>query len=191
MNRQSGPSGISTTFATISGCPHSTAASTANATAVSSNGTSSVASMTGRVPAGADGTREREPGRRSVSMRSLRVELPPRRAAGGGPCPAPPHRQVEEEPRGRHDRGEEDEALVHDGDQRHEDRGEQRRQAEGLEPETLHRPEQPVVLLGRDLPGVPGAAAALAAPPLAVGELAPLAALALHRDRRLAHLARL
>src|SRR5712691_11059333 len=116
-----GPSGISITVATISGCPHSTAASTANAAASSSNGTSSVASITGRPRAPIDETSSRVARRRRVSMPLLGVKLPAGGASRRQPRLPPPPRQVQEEPGRRHDRSHEDEGRVHDDDQRNED----------------------------------------------------------------------
>src|SRR5438046_2180373 len=138
MKTQRGPSGISTTFATISFCPHSTAASTANDAASSSNGTSSVASMTGRLPAARSETSSRGPPRRRVSIRSLRMELPPRRVPRCAPHLAPPHRQVEEEPRRGDDRREEDEPVADDDDERDEHGGEHRGEDDRLEPVAPH-----------------------------------------------------
>src|SRR5581483_2066481 len=133
MNRHSGPSGISTTFATISFCPHSTAASTANAAASSSNGTSSVASMTGRLPEATSAVSRSRLGplRLSVSI-SLRPQLPARRVPRRRAHPPPPHGQVEEEPDAGDDRDQVDEGVADDDDQNDERRDERQTQGDSL-----------------------------------------------------------
>src|SRR2546430_1589081 len=166
----------------MSGCPFSTAESTANAVASSEKGTSSVARSTGRRPEERSKTSSRELPRRRVSM-LFGVELPARRAVRRSPVPAPPERQSHVEPGDDHHRDEQDEARADDDDQRDHDRGCDRRRYERFELVAPHSAKQSFVLLRRDLLRVPRAPARLAAPAVAVCDLSRLAALALDRDR--------
>src|SRR6266487_3846003 len=105
--RVHGVGGTSAALTTTSGCPVSTAESTAKATASSAKGTSSVARTTGRPPAERSETSSRGPLRRSVSM-LFRVELPARRVARGAPVSPAPERQKQEEPHRHHRRDQQD-----------------------------------------------------------------------------------
>src|SRR2546428_4701077 len=169
-----------------SGCPVSTAESTAKAIASSANGTSSVARRTGRLAEERSDTAVPGPLRRRVSM-LIGVELPPRRAVRRAVVPAPPERQKDEEPKRHHYRNHPDEARADHDDQRDEDGGREPTRGERLELVAPHPAQQTLVFLGRDVLRVPRTPAALAPPPLTVGNPLCLAALALDRDRRSAH----
>src|SRR5690242_18541369 len=112
-----GVGGTSAAFTTTSGCPVSTAESTANAVASSAKGTSSVAKSTGRPPAEKRDRSSRGPLRRRVNM-LFGVELPARRASRRAVVPAPPEGQDQKEPGCHHQRNQEDEAGAHYDDQR-------------------------------------------------------------------------
>src|SRR5512132_1568141 len=96
-------------FATTSGWPASTAASTANSAATGSNRTSSVASMTGRVSAETDEACSRGCWGRTVNI-SFGMKLPARRARRRPPDASPPKRQIEEDPEKGCYRSKKDEA---------------------------------------------------------------------------------
>src|SRR5439155_2250684 len=100
---------ICAALTTTSGCPLSTAESTAKTAASSSKGTSSVASKTGRPPSGRSVVSSRGGVRRRVSM-LVRVELPARCSVCRTPVPASPEREEEEEPDRHHERNERDES---------------------------------------------------------------------------------
>src|SRR5712691_6988670 len=169
-----------------SGCPVSTAESTAKAIASSAKGTSSVARSTGLLAEERTDTSVPGPLRRRVSM-LIGVELPAGRAACRAPVPAPPERQKHEEPYRHHHRYHRDEARADHDDQRHEDGGQEPTHGEDLEFVAPHPAQQALVFLGRDVLRVPRTPAALALPPLTVGNLLCLAALARDRDRGPAH----
>src|SRR6266571_1715657 len=181
-----GRGGSSTTLATISGCPDSTAASTATTQACASNGTSSVASSTGRPPdsTGTAGTPD------LVRLRVdilLRTELPP----GEVPRPAPdlpaPQRHVPEEPESQDDRHQEKEPLTGEGPEQREHGHDGEGRPHHREPVPAHLPHDAPVRLGRDLRGVPATATLLARPALPVGNVPDVAALAADGDGRAAH----
>src|SRR5229473_3390131 len=169
---ESGSGGRSTKLATIRRCPSSTAESTAKVTAASANGTSSVASMTGRPFAGsnprmADWSRCFVPG-----ITSLWAELPLAQAPGALPHPPPPPWHVEHEPEAHHQRQQNEDPQAGERNERrdrydHGQRGPHHRQAE-----PAHLPHDPPVLFGGYLAGVPRAAAFRARPPLVVGDVA-------------------
>src|SRR2546427_8879851 len=169
-----------------SGCPVSTAESTAKAIASSAKGTSSVARSTGLLAEERSDTSVSGPLRRRVSM-LIGVELPPGRAARRAVVPAPPERQKHEEPNRHHHRNHRDEARADHDDQRHEDGGHEPSHCEHLELVAPHPAQQALVFLDRDVLRVPRTPAALAPPPLTVGNVLCLAALAPDRDRWLAH----
>src|SRR5439155_9030318 len=181
-----GVGGTSATLTTTSGCPVSTAESTAKAVASSAKGTSSVARSTGRPPAGTSDTSSRGPLRRRVSM-LLGVQLPARRLSRRAAIPAPPDRENQEEPGDHRDRSQQDEARADHDDQRDQHRRRDRRHGDHLELMAPDPAEQALVLLGRNLLCVPGAVTAVTDPALTVGHALRLAALAFDRDGRLRH----
>src|ERR687887_2480728 len=182
--------GSSTTLARISGCPDSTAASTAKRAASWSNGTPRVASRIGRPAIAVRGVALVERGRLSVTM-LFGVKLPPGQAPNAAAkLPAPP-RHVHQEPGRHHDRKEEDERGRDKNREQAEHEADAQRDTDDREAETSHLAQQTPVLLGRNLRRVPVASAPLAPPPFSVGHLSHFAALAADRDRRSAHRNRL
>src|SRR5712691_9202078 len=115
--RVQGVGRTSATLTTMSGCPVSTAESTAKAVACSSKGTSSVARSTGRPPAGRTDTSSLKRLRRRVRT-LLGVEVPARCLSRRAAIPAPPDRQNQEEPSHHRNRSQKDEARVDHDDQR-------------------------------------------------------------------------
>src|SRR5437016_5360443 len=179
-----------TTLTTMSGWPASTAASTANSAASGSKSTASVASMIGRLSAGTGGRSWRCCWRRTVNM-SLGMKLPARGTRRRAPDVAPPKRHVEEDPEEGHRRSEKDEPAADEDDERDQHRPHRESEGEHVQPEASHPAEQALVLLHRDLLGVPAPAAALAGPALAVRDVLRLAAVTGDRDRRPFHRERL
>src|SRR5215218_8406040 len=118
---------------------------------------------------------------------SLGMKLPARRARRRAPDAAPPKRQIEEDPEEGRYRCEEDETGVDEDDERDQHRRHGNSESEHVQPEASHSAEQALVLLRRNLLGVPAPAAALALPALAVGNTLGLAALAVDGDWRPLH----
>src|SRR5262249_60222016 len=97
------------------------------------------------------------------------------------PPPPGPARNVEEIPPGHEDREEQQKPLRHKEGEQPERHAEHESRRDRAEPEPAHLPHDPPVLVGRDLAGIPPAAA-LALPGLAVSEVIHLATVTLHRD---------
>src|SRR6266704_1017550 len=187
----SGSGGRSTKLATTSRWPSSTAESSAKATASGSNGTSSVASMTGRPVAAPRSLAARGSARSSAGMNphcpSLRMQLPFAQAPRLLPDPPSPPGHVEQEPEAHHDREQnQDPDSGHDR-QDHDRDDDPQRGGEHGDAQPSHIAHDPPVLLGRDLPGVPAAMAGGAHPPLAVRNVSDPSAVAADGDQGTAH----
>src|SRR3954447_1266240 len=167
---------------TIRDWPDSTADSTASDAASAANGTSSVTRQIGRTAERCAVSGAPERGRWRVATPLLRPQVPGGRLTCGSPHAPPPERHVEEHPRERDDRRQEDELLVHEDDQRDEHREREEREAEDLQPVPTNPAQQALVVGRRDLTRVPPQPAFLALPALAVGDEPGLAALAANRD---------
>src|SRR5215467_13869763 len=175
-----GSGGSSTTFATMSGWPSSRAEVTANSAAPWSKGTlKKVARRTGLLsPRDLVSGDRRRP---SCVVMSLGVQLPAREVAHPLPHPAAPARHVKQVPPGHDDREQQQKPLRHKKGEEPERHAEHEGRPDGAEPEPAHLPHDPPVLVGRDLTGIPPAAAR-AAPGLPVGEVVNFATVTLHRD---------
>src|SRR6185436_19043160 len=174
------------TLATTSRCPDSTAVSTANTEASSSNGTPIVTSRTGRPP------EPRRAVRAAISRvdthLSLRVQLPVRQVPSPSPDLLSPPRHVDQEPEGHQPEDDREDPLdveVGEHDRCRDAEGE--RHANDLEAVAAHLPHDAPILLGRDLLGVPPAPAVGTRPRLPIRDAFHFAAIASDGDRGATH----
>src|SRR5690242_15831078 len=175
-----GSGGSSTRFATMSGCPASTAEPTASSHAAGWNGTlKNVTSSTGRSPAPGPARARRGLRARAVLM-SLRIQLPGRKTARPPPDKPPPARHVQQEPARHDDRHQQQQPLRDQEREQGEGDAESEGRADGHQPVPAHLAHDSPVLGGRDLIRVPLATAAFAGPALTVSQEPNRLAVACH-----------
>src|SRR6187397_2573076 len=177
MDIRSGSSAV--TLAITSRWPDSTAVSTAKTEASSSSGTPIVTSRTGRP--GSPLPAETSVPRSLVMTRIglLRVQLPVREIPGTPPDLLAPPGHVDQEPEGHQRQDDRQDTLdVHVGQHDRRPDPEGQRHPDDLQPVLPHLAHDPPVFVGRDLFGVPAAAAFGALPRLPVRDALDLTAVA-------------
>src|SRR5690349_4124545 len=163
-----GSGGNSTRFATVSGCPASTAEPTASSHAAGWKGTlKNVTSSTGLAPAPGPAPARRGLRAGAVLM-SLRIQLPGRKTARPLPDPPPPARHVQQEPARHDDRHQQQQPLRDQEREQGEGGAENEGRTDGHQPVPAHLPHDSPVLGGGDPIRVPPATAAFAGPALTV-----------------------
>src|SRR2546429_5163925 len=174
-------------FATVSGCPASTAEPTASSHAAGWNGTpKNVTRNTGLQPAPGPAPARR--GLRACAvLMSLRMQLPGRKTARPPPDPSPPAWHVQQVP-ARHDNRHQQQQPLRDQEREQgEGNAESEGRADGHQPVPAHLPHDSPVLGGWDLIRVPPATAAFAGPALTVSQATDRLAVACHRDAGTLH----